>query len=94
VRWGAASNARQYVVVVRGADGRINEFVTGARTHSVTIIRALPFDSYSATVHAIGGPNMLAGASVTGRLRALEVKPVRVPRHPRKLARVPGTLTP
>ena len=66
VRWGAAPNARQYVVIVRGTDGRVNQFVTGGATRTVTIVRALPFDAYSASVHAIGGPNMLAGPQLVG----------------------------
>jgi hypothetical protein len=94
VKWAPAANARQYIVLVRGGDGRVNEFVTGARTRTVTIQRALPFDSSTATVHALGGANLLAGPEVAGRLRALRVKPVRLPRHAHRLARLPGTLTP
>lgn len=77
VSWGAAPGAREYRIKVRGGDGRVQTFFRKAARRGVQIVGLLPFDAYSATVVAEGGPNLLSGPSATGGLVAVKVKPVR-----------------
>lgn len=70
VTWAPASGARRYRILVKGSDGRIESFFTSARRRSVTIPRVLPIESFTATVIALGGPNMVSGPRATARLKA------------------------
>jgi PKD repeat protein len=58
--WSAAPGARQYLIKVRGSDGRVQSaYVAGHR--SLALGEALPTERFTATVTPLGGPNMLAG---------------------------------
>jgi hypothetical protein len=58
-------------VKVRGSDGRLLTLFPSARHRSVLLTNVLPFESFTATVTAKGGSNLLPGPSATGRLAAL-----------------------
>lgn len=74
VSWGAAAGARFYAVKVRGSDGRVETLLVRARQRSVVLDNVLPFETFSATVTAKGGLNLLPGPSVTARLAALKIR--------------------
>jgi PKD repeat protein len=80
VTWSAAAGARLYKIVVRGSDGRLATFFRKPRSRSVQLLNVLPFESFTATVTAEGGSNMLPGPRATARLAPLKIK---VP-HPAK----------
>ncbi len=72
--WSAVPGAHTYSVAVRGSDGRLETHILKASIHSVLIPRVLGFESFSATVTAVGR-DMLRGRPATARLKA-----VRLPR--------------
>ena len=74
--WGAVKGARVYRVKVRGSDGRLETHVLKASVHSASIPHVLGFESFTATVTAVGGKNMLPGRPASATL-----KPVKVRRH-------------
>lgn len=82
VQWGATSGAREYAVKVRGSDGRLQTLLVGAAHRRVLLSNVLPFENFTVTVSAKGGPDLLAGRPSTGRLAALK-PPRRVPAHKR-----------
>jgi hypothetical protein len=80
ITWSPVAGARQYKIVVRGSDGRLETFFRKPRNRGTQLLNVLPFESFSATVTAEGGPNMLPGPKATAKLAPLKVK---VP-HPAK----------
>ncbi len=74
VSWPRASNARLYRVLVHGSDGRVQTFLRKPNGRSVQLENVLPFESFTATVTANGGPNLLAGPPTTGRLLPVKTK--------------------
>jgi hypothetical protein len=74
VSWGPARSARTYAVKIRGSDGRLETRFPNARHRSVAIPQALPFEAFTVTVTARGGPNLLPGPSATGRLAAVKTR--------------------
>jgi hypothetical protein len=73
VNWGAARAARTYAIKVRGSDGRLLTLRIGACRRTFTLANVLPFPTFTVTVAARGGPNMLSGRSSTVRLPALRL---------------------
>lgn len=84
ISWGAVPGARVYRIKVVGSDGRLETLSRKPGSLSVTVPNVLPFESFTATVTAVGGPDRLPGAAATAKLRA--VKPPKAPtrRHARK----------
>ena len=76
--WAAVSGSRSYRIKVRGSDGRLLTLTRKAGNRSVTIPNVLPFESFTASVTAVGGKNLLAGPAAKIKLAAL--KPRRAPR--------------
>jgi PKD repeat protein len=74
ITWRPVAGARQYKIVVRGSDGRLETFFRKPRNRSAQLLDVLPFESFSATVTAEGGPNMLPGPKATAKLAPLKVK--------------------
>jgi PKD domain len=84
VTWSAAVGARLYKIVVRGSDGRLATFFRKPHSRSVQLLNVLPFESFTATVTAEGGSNMLPGPKATAKLAPLKVK---VPHHAKRTGR-------
>ena len=80
ITWSAVAGVRQYKIVVHGSDGRLQTFFRKPHSRSAQLVNVLPFESFTATVTAEGGPNMLPGPKATAKLAPLKV---RVP-HPAK----------
>jgi PKD repeat protein len=80
ISWGAVAGARSYRIEVRGSDGRLETFFGKPRSRGVELANVLPFESFTATITATGGPNMLPGPAATVGLRA--VKPPRPTKRP------------
>jgi hypothetical protein len=74
VTWAAVPGARTYHIKVTGSDGRLVTFVRKARSRSVVLTKALPFESFAATVIAVGGQNMLSGPPAKGTLKPVPVR--------------------
>ncbi len=74
VTWSAVAGARQYKVLVKGSDGRLQTFFTKPSRRGVQLANVLPFESFSATVTAEGGRNMLPGPGATARLAPLKIR--------------------
>jgi len=93
--WHPAANARFYVVVVKGSDGRVTQFLV--RAHSprrVTVLRTLPFEGFTATVRAEGGPDSLAGPAAKARLGKKKVTHTALNHSAAKRGQLPGRLLP
>ena len=73
VTWGATAGTRQYRVQVRGSDGRRDTFLRKPGSRSVLLTNVLPFESFTATVTAEGGPNLLRGPAASAKLAAMKV---------------------
>ena len=73
ITWSAVAGARQYKIVVRGSDGRLQTFFRKPHSRSAQLVNVLPFESFTATVTAEGGPNMLPGPGATARLAPLKI---------------------
>lgn len=71
VSWGAAAGARGYDVRVRGSDGRLETRSTTGAHRSLVIPHVLPFETFTIVVTPRGGPDLLSGPTVTGRLAVL-----------------------
>ncbi len=84
ITWGAVAGAREYKIVVRGSDGRLQTFFRKPHSRSAQLANVLPFESFTATIVAEGGKNMLAGPKATARLAPLKIK---VPHHARRPGR-------
>ena len=74
VTWSAVPGARSYRVTVRGSDGRLETHILRASNHNVLIPGVLGFESFSATVAAVGGKDMLRGRPVTARLKPVKAR--------------------
>ena len=68
LKWSAASGARVYRIKIRGSDGRVQTFFRKPGARSVQIANVLPFESFTATVTAVGGADLLTGAAVNAKL--------------------------
>ncbi len=84
ITWSAVAGARQYKIVVHGSDGRLQTFFRGPHSRSAQLIDVLPFESFTATITAEGGPNMLPGPKATAKLAPLKI---RVPQHSKRPGR-------
>jgi hypothetical protein len=73
VTWSAVAGVRTYRIKVRGSDGRLQSFFRKANGRSVSISNVLPFESFTASVVAVG-PNLVFGHPASGRLAAVKVK--------------------
>jgi PKD repeat protein len=76
ITWGAVAGARQYKIVVHGSDGRFVTFFRKPHSRSVQLVNVLPFESFTATIAAEGGKNMLPGPRATARLAPLKIKKI------------------
>ncbi len=83
VSWGAAARARGYRLTVRGSDGRLQTLSTTAAHRSVLLENVLPFETFTVTVTARGGPNLLPGPPATGKLAALKIRTTPPPKKTR-----------
>ena len=83
IKWDPVAGARVYHVRVTGSDGRVESFVRKAASRSVVLLNVLPFESFNATVTAVGGPDMLHGGAAKGTLRAVPVRRARGGKHRR-----------
>jgi PKD domain len=81
LRWGAVKGARAYRVKVRGSDGRVESHILKASVRSVSIPHVLGFESFAATVTAVGGKNMLPGRPASVTLKAVKVRRRRAHAH-------------
>jgi PKD repeat protein len=63
ITWHASAGARLYTVKVRGSDGRLLTLRRKPGDRSVRLSNVLPFERFTATVSASGGPNVLPGPS-------------------------------
>ncbi len=84
ITWRPVAGARQYKIVVRGSDGRLETFFRKPRNRSAQLLNVLPFESFSATVTAEGGPNMLPGPKATAKLAPLKIKAPAHAKRPRR----------
>lgn len=78
ITWSAVAGARVYEIKVTGSDGRLLTLSRKPAQRSVSIPNVLPFESFTASVVAVGGRDRLPGPAATVRLAALKV---RVPAH-------------
>jgi len=93
--WHRAANARFYLVVVKGSDKRVTQFLVKARSpRRVTILRTLPFETFTATVRAEGGPDGLAGPAAKAKLGKAKSKQRTLIRSASRLRHLPGELVP
>ncbi|HEY2537249.1 MAG TPA: PKD domain-containing protein [Solirubrobacteraceae bacterium] len=83
ITWGAVAGAREYKIVVHGSDGRLQTFFRKPSTRSAQLVNVLPFESFTATILAEGGKNMLPGPKAAVRLAPLKIRVPRPPKHPR-----------
>jgi len=72
LRWSAAPGARDYVIAVRGSDGRRQTFFARPGRRSLTIHEVLAFQRFTATIRAEAGPNRLPGPARTVVLAATQ----------------------
>jgi hypothetical protein len=79
--WRPTAGARLYKIVVEGSDGRVQRFDRKAAGRSVTLTNVLPFESFTATIVAEGGPNLLPGPVSKVRLGPLRLPGHRRPTH-------------
>ena len=67
--------------MVHGSDGRLQTFFRKPHSRSAQLVNVLPFESFTATITAEGGKNMLPGPKATAKLAPLKIK---VPHPPRR----------
>jgi hypothetical protein len=72
--WSPVPGARGYAIEITGSDGRLETHILRAPVHSVPIPNVLGFESFTATVRAVGGKNMLPGPGATARLAPLKIR--------------------
>jgi len=87
ITWGAVAGAREYKIVVHGSDGRLQTFFRKPHSRSAQLINVLPFESFTATIVAEGGKNMLPGPKAVARLAPLKIRvphPAKRPGHKKK----------
>ena len=82
ITWGAVAGAREYKIVVHGSDGRLQTFFRKPHARSAQLVNVLPFESFTATIAAEGGKNMLPGPKATARLAPLKIKVPRPAKRP------------
>jgi PKD repeat protein len=81
VSWRATPGTRLYRVLVHGSDGRLMTLLRRPGARSVLLANVLPFESFTATVAAEGGPNLLRGPTASARLPAVKVKTAPAKKH-------------
>ncbi len=81
--WRATPGTRLYKVTVEGSDGRVQRFDRRPSGRSVTLTGVLPFERFTATVIAEGGPNLLPGPASKVRLKPLRLAARHRPAHRR-----------
>ena len=81
VSWRATPGTRLYRVQVHGSDGRLVTLLRRPGARSVLLANVLPFESFTATVAAEGGPNLLRGPTAAARLAAVKVKTAPTKKH-------------
>ncbi len=74
ITWNAVPGARTYRIKITGSDGRLETLSRKPNSRSVQLANVLPFESFTATVLARGGPNLLPGSGATVRLGPLRIK--------------------
>ncbi len=79
--WRATAGARLYKITVEGSDGRVQRFNRPASRRSVTLTNVLPFERFTASVAAEGGPNLLPGPATKVHLGPLRLPLRRRPEH-------------
>ncbi len=87
ITWSAVAGVRQYKIVVHGSDGRLQTFFRKPHSRSAQLINVLPFESFTATIAAEGGKNMLPGPKATAKLAPLKIRlphPAKRPGHKKK----------
>ena len=85
ISWGAVAGARVYRIKVLGSDGRVETLSRKPSGRSVTVPNVLPFESFTVTVTAVGGPDRLPGPAAKAILHA--VKPPKAPASKRRRKR-------
>jgi PKD repeat protein len=66
--WRATAGTRLYKVKVRGSDGRLQTLWRKPGDRSVMLANVLPFERFTVTVSATGGPNLLPGPTAKAAL--------------------------
>jgi PKD repeat protein len=84
ITWSAVAGAREYRIVVHGSDGRLVTFFRKPRQRSAQLVNVLPFESFTATVTAAGGPNVLPGPRASAKLAPLKLRAPHRAKHPRR----------
>jgi PKD domain len=69
--WGAVSGARLYKVRVKGSDGRLVTLFAKPSRRSEALANVIAADSFTASVTAVGGVDLLAGRPATVTLKAV-----------------------
>jgi PKD repeat protein len=83
VSWAAVAGARSYRIKVRGSDGRLQTFFRKPGRLSASIANVLPFESFTATVIAVGA-HELRGRPASVTLKALKTPRPRPAKHRRR----------
>jgi len=84
ISWGAVAGARVYRIKIVGSDGRLETLSRKPGSLSVTVPNVLPFESFTATVTAVGGPDRLSGVAATAKLSAVKPPKAAPRRHSHK----------
>ena len=71
--WSSVPGARSYRIKVTGSDGRLETHILKASIHSVPIPNVLGFESFTASVTAVGGKDLLPGPTATARLAPVKI---------------------
>ncbi len=72
--WGAVSGARLYRVRIKGSDGRLVTLFAKAGRRRASLANVLGSESFTATVTAVGGVDLLAGRPASAKLPAVRSK--------------------
>ncbi len=74
VTWSSVPGARSYNIKITGSDGRLETHSRKPGERGVVIPNVLGFESFTATVTAVGGKDQLPGRPATVKLAPLKVK--------------------
>jgi PKD repeat protein len=72
--WGAVPGARAYRVRIHGSDGRLDTFLATPRRLREMAVNVLPIQSFTATVIALGGKDLLPGPAARTSLSAVRAR--------------------
>ena len=81
--WRGVVGARSYRIKVRGSDGRLQTFFRKVAARSVSIAGVLPFESFTASVTAVG-ERELRGLPASVTLKAVKLPRPRPTKHRRR----------